>query len=196
MAGRIYKLCAITHQIQVWPNLYAVLRLFFMRCRTTSGVPNIVGWPTARSKTVFESVGLPITPGGTLIFSSYVGSDPASIVHPKKISGISSTPKKYLKFQQPKKKSQFCTLTLKKTLKCIEMTLKLAKFCDDPKKYPQNLHTPKKYLLFWKPKKYWNSEFWPPKDSPSRRMFENIRVHPPPPPPPWAYNSRQTRLRI
>ena len=31
--------------------------------------------------------------GGTLIFSSYVGSDQASIVHPPKISGISSNPK-------------------------------------------------------------------------------------------------------
>ena len=29
------------------------------------------------------------------------------------------------------------------TIKCIEMTLKLAQFCDDPQKYPQNLHTPK-----------------------------------------------------
>ena len=36
--------------------------------------------------------------GGTLIFSAYVGSDPASTLHPPKISGISSTPKKYLKF--------------------------------------------------------------------------------------------------
>ena len=36
--------------------------------------------------------------GGTLIFSAYVGSDPASSFHPKKISGILSTPKKYLKF--------------------------------------------------------------------------------------------------
>ena len=45
--------------------------------------------------------------GGTLIFSAYVGSDPASTVHPKNISGfqappkksgISSNPKKYLKF--------------------------------------------------------------------------------------------------
>ena len=36
--------------------------------------------------------------GGTLIFSAYVGSDPASALHPIKISGISSTPKKYLKF--------------------------------------------------------------------------------------------------
>ena len=52
--------------------------------------------------------------GGTLIFFAYVGSDPASTVHPKKISGISSTPKKYLKFWQPPKISQLCTLILKK----------------------------------------------------------------------------------
>ena len=32
--------------------------------------------------------------GGTLIFSAYVGSDPASTLHPKKLSGISSTPNK------------------------------------------------------------------------------------------------------
>ena len=36
--------------------------------------------------------------GGVLYFSPYVGSDPAPTVYPKKISGISSTPKKYLKF--------------------------------------------------------------------------------------------------
>ena len=36
--------------------------------------------------------------GGTLMFSAYVGSDPAFTVHPQKISGISSIPKKYLKF--------------------------------------------------------------------------------------------------
>ena len=33
----------ITHQIQVLTKPYAVLRLFFMRCRTRSRVPNIVG---------------------------------------------------------------------------------------------------------------------------------------------------------
>ena len=38
--------------------------------------------------------------GGTLFFSAYVGSDPASTVHPKKISEISNTPKKY--FATPK----------------------------------------------------------------------------------------------
>ena len=36
--------------------------------------------------------------GGYSNFSAYVGSDLASTVHPKKISGISNTPKKYLKF--------------------------------------------------------------------------------------------------
>ena len=54
------------------------------------------------------------TQGGTLIFSSYIGSDPASTVHPQKISGISSTPKKYLKFYQPPKLSPFLNLDLKK----------------------------------------------------------------------------------
>ena len=41
-----------------------------------------------------------------------------------------------------------------------------------------------KFSFFWKPKKYWNSEFWTPKNSPSLRMCENIRVPSPPPPPP------------
>ena len=36
--------------------------------------------------------------GGTLNFSTYVGLDLASTLHPQKILGILSTPKKYLKF--------------------------------------------------------------------------------------------------
>ena len=59
-------------------------------------------------------------------------------------------PKLYLKFWQPPKISQFYTLTLKKTLKCIEMTLKLAQFCDYPQKYPQNIYTPQKIFVFLK----------------------------------------------
>ena len=43
-------------------------------------------------------MGREIARGETLIFSAYVGSGPASTVHPIKISGIPSTPKKYLKF--------------------------------------------------------------------------------------------------
>ena len=38
--------------------------------------------------------GMTLGGGGTLIFSSYVGSGQASTVHPKKISEISSTQKK------------------------------------------------------------------------------------------------------
>ena len=52
--------------------------------------------------------------GGTLIFSAYVGSDPAFALHPQKISGISSTPKKYLKFYKPQKISPILYLDLKK----------------------------------------------------------------------------------
>ena len=52
--------------------------------------------------------------GGPLNFSSYVGSGQASTLHPQKISGISSNPKKYLKFYQPKKVSPFCTMTVRK----------------------------------------------------------------------------------
>ena len=52
--------------------------------------------------------------GGTFNFSAYVGSGLASTLHLKKISGISSTPKKYLKFQQPPKIYPFCTMILKR----------------------------------------------------------------------------------
>ena len=44
------------------------------------------------------------------------------------------------------------------------MTLKLAQFCDDPKKYPQNLYTPQKILIFLKtPKNIEIQNFEPPK---------------------------------
>ena len=58
-----------------------------------------------------------------------------------------------------------------------------------PKNYPQNLHTQKNIHFSEKPKTYGN--FDPPhpppppppkkKNSPSLRMYENIRVPPPPP---------------
>ena len=43
---------------------------------------------------------------------------------PQKKNRNFKNPKKYLKFLQPPKIPQFCTLTLKKTQKCIEMTPK------------------------------------------------------------------------
>ena len=51
--------------------------------------------------------------GGTLIFSSYVGSDPASTVHPKKHEEFQA-PQKNIKILATPKNTQFCTLTLKK----------------------------------------------------------------------------------
>ena len=59
-----------------------------------------------------------------------------------------SPPKNIRNFKHPQKISQLCPLTLKKDPKMHRMTLKLAQFCDDPKKYPQNLHTPQKYSFF------------------------------------------------
>ena len=50
-------------KFRLWPNLHAVLRLYFICCQTTSGVPNIVGWLTARSKLSMKSVGLHIARG-------------------------------------------------------------------------------------------------------------------------------------
>ena len=50
--------------------------------------------------------------GGTFIFSACVGLDPASTVHPKKISGISfKHPRKIFEILATKEISQFCTLT-------------------------------------------------------------------------------------
>ena len=71
---------------------------------------------TSYSQTPQDSLDLGPYPrgGGTLIFTSYVGSGPASTIHLQKISGISSTPKKYLKFYNPQKNPPFCTLTLRK----------------------------------------------------------------------------------
>ena len=108
-----------------------------------------IGWSDQSGYSRPNCLWVPGVGGYTLIFSAYVGLDPASSAHPKKISGILSTPKKYLKFWQPKKISQFCTLTLKKTLNCIEMALKLAQFCDDPKK----ISTKSSYPKICKPQK-------------------------------------------
>ena len=67
-------------------NVYFPLLLLFINRMLINGVKSL-------------QIGLQDYPRrGTLIFSANVGSDPASTVQPKKISGISSTPKKYLKF--------------------------------------------------------------------------------------------------
>ena len=66
----------------------------------------------------FTSVGVVVCSpggGGVLIFFSYVGSGPASTVHPKKISGIPSTPKLF-EILATQKISPILYLGLKKRL--------------------------------------------------------------------------------
>ena len=62
------------------------------------------------------------------------------------------------------------------------MTLKLANFCDDPKRIATKSSYPPKILIFLKtPKNIEIQNFDPPKkNSTSLRMYENIRVPPPP----------------
>ena len=77
------------------------------------GVPSVGAWcvDKCRKNACVESVckcscsppapGNDYSPGGgggILNFFSYVGSGPASTLHPPKVSGISSIPKRYLKF--------------------------------------------------------------------------------------------------
>ena len=72
-------------------------------------------------------------------------------------------------------------LNLKKTLKCIEMTPKYSPILWWPKKIStKSLYPPKKFI-FLKPPKILKFKILNPKNDPSVRMYENIRVTPPPP---------------
>ena len=116
---------------------------------------------------------------GTLIFSAYVGSDPASTVHPQKISGISKDPKKIFEILATQKNVQILYL---KTLNCIEMTLKLAQFCDDPQKISTKSSYPPKILIFLKtPKNIEIQDFEPQKMG---RAYVCVKISEYPPPPP------------
>ena len=67
------------------------------------------------------------------------------------------------------------------------MTLKLAQFCDDPPKYPQNLHTPQKYYFFLKTPKNIEIQNFEPKEMDRAYVCVKISYPPgalPPPSPP------------
>ena len=124
--------------------------------------------------------------GGTLIFSSYVGSDPASTVHPKKNQEFQA-PQKNIKILATPKNIPILYIDLKKkTLKCIEMTLKLAQFWDDPQKISTKSSYPQKIFIFQKtPKNIEIQNFEPPKMD---RAYVCVKIseYPPPLPGPWA----------
>ena len=88
--------------------------------------------------------------GGTLIFSSYVGSDPAFTVHPKKYQEYQAPQKIFEVLATPPKYPISVPLTIKKTLKFIKMNLKLAQLCDDPPKISTKSSYPPKIFIFLK----------------------------------------------
>ena len=93
-------------------------------------------------------------------------------------------PKKIIEILATQKISQFCTLTLKKDPKLQRNDPQTSPILWWPQKNIQKIFIPQKNIHSSEnPQKYWNSEFWTPKNGPSLRMCENIRV---PPPPPWA----------
>ena len=116
--------------------------------------------------------------GGGGLFSSYIGSGPASTVHPKQISRISSTPKNIEIIANPKN-IPFCTLALRKDLKYTEITPDHIPIFGLPK----NIH--KTFIIiFRKPPKILKFKILNPKNDLLIGMYENIGEPPPPPPPP------------
>ena len=88
---------------------------------------------------------------GTLLFSPYVGSGPASTVHPK------------INIRNFKKYRRFRTLSLRKDPKMLRNDPCIAQFCDNPRKYPQNLHTQKNIHFLKTPKNIRIQNFEPQK---------------------------------
>ena len=100
------------------------------------------------------------------MFSSYVGLDPVSTIYPKKLSGISSTPKIFeiLPPPPPPQYSHSIHLPKWKILKYVEMTPKTSPNLWWPPKISTKSSYPKIYSCSWNPpQKYWNSKFEPPK---------------------------------
>ena len=74
----------LTHSLWLWPKRP---HLSFSVAETSQAVMPRPKRQTDKSQR-----------GGYFYFSSYVGSGPASTVHPKQISGILSTPNEYFNF--------------------------------------------------------------------------------------------------
>ena len=77
-------------------------------------------------------------------------------------------------FGNPQKYPRFSTLTLRKTLKCIEMNTKYSPILWWPPKYIHKIFIPQ--FFSENPKKYWNLKFWSPKNDLSLRLHKKIRV--------------------
>ena len=89
-----------------------------------------------------------LPPGGYSNFFGIRRLGPSIYRSPQKYISNFKHPQKIFEILATQKYIPILYFDLKKTLNCIEMTLKLAEFCDDPKKCPQNLNSPKKYSFF------------------------------------------------
>ena len=113
--------------------------------------------------------------GGTLIYSAYVGSDPASTTHPQKISGISSTPPK------KKKNIPILYLDLKKDPKLHKNDTQASPILWWPKKISLKSSYPQKIFIFLKtPKNIEIQNFEPKKIAQAYVCVKISRV------PPWG----------
>ena len=66
------------------------------------------------------------------------------------------------------------------------MTLKLAQFCDDPKRISTKSSYPQKILIFLKTPKNIEIQNIEPKKMVRAYVYVKISEYPPPPPPPWG----------
>ena len=94
----------------------------------------VMSWASSRGNLTL------LPQGGTLIFSSYVGSRQASTVYPQKYQEFQAPPKKYLKFQQPQKISPILYPKMHR----------IVLFCNDPPKISTKSSYPQKYSFFMK----------------------------------------------
>ena len=114
--------------------------------------------------------------GGVLYFFLIRRLGPSIYRSPQKNIRNFKHPKFFFEILATQKISQFCTLTLKKTLKCKEMTLKLAKFCDDPKKISTKSSYPQRIFIFLKtPQKIEIQNFEPP--PPKKKKKKKARAY-------------------
>ena len=98
---------------------------------------------------------------------------------PQKIIRNFKHPKKIFEILATQKNIPILYLDLKKkTLNCIEMTLKLAQFCGDPKKISTISSYPKKILIFLKTQKNIEIQNFKPKKMDRAYVYVKIAEYP------------------
>ena len=91
--------------------------------------------------------------GGTLIFFRIRRPGPSIYRSPQKNIRNFKHPKKIFEILATQKNIPILFLDLKKDPKCIEVSLKLAPFCDDPPKISTKSSYPQKIFIFLKTQK-------------------------------------------